>query len=66
MHSLDTFESCLTERGVKVFCLIRGVDNDFAVLCACQLTMVNHSQALHNLDNVVETPNLGLTERLLK
>ena len=56
------------ERGVKVLYPIVGWHNYLTIPRAYQLCVVDHSRALHNLGNIIETPyfrpTVGLLEEL--
>ena len=51
------------ERGVEVFCVIIGWLNDLTILCAYQLSVVDHSRAL---GDIVKTPYLRPTISLFE
>ena len=56
--TFDTFKNCLLERGVKVLCRLAQW---LTILCAHQLSMVDHIRALHNLGYIIiKTPYLRL------
>ena len=66
VHFFYTFKSCLTERGIKVLRPIVDWQDDLTVLCAYQLSVVDHSRALHNLGDIIKTPYLRPTVGLLE